>query len=922
MRKRMNFLPWAGRSSAADVEAEVDEELRFHMEMRARDLESAGLSHDEAKKAAEERFGDVDGIARWSIWYRKTASRRGGGGPAAPGSGSGVDLARWLDELRSDVRHTFRNLIRRPGFAAASILTLGLGIGVTTAAYGLYNTLLVRPIPGLPSDERLVQVKFHRDRPFNFTWVSYPNYKDLLLAATAFEGATGVRSSHPNFAWEGAEPEAVTAELVAHNYFDFLRLPMTTGRGFTLQEGEHLAESRVGVISYKLWHDRMGSDPAVIGKTFHLNRFPYTIVGIGPPGFRGIDRFSEADLWIPAAAYGDVAPFIEPGPDFLGDRARRLFGTVIGRLKEGATVDQAQTQIEATFTALVEEFPEENELMQGITPRVHPDVAESISFTTESLRSTFKLLAWIVTGVLLISAANAANLLFSRSLARRDEIGVRRALGASRRRLYRQFITESVVLGVLGGAVGLAVSLGLTRWLQISDLGIRVPEIERMQVDLSVLGFTMLVAVLVGVLAGLGSTLVGSRTKVEGLGHRGATVGRWHRRLRDGFTVAQFGISVVVLISALLLARSISNIRNTDYGFDLSGLATFQISLDSHQYSDSEEEDFYRRLRDALNEMPAVGTWAAVTPTPFGGVRSRGRILVEGTLLEGSEERSALFPETAVTSGYFDTLGIPLVRGRTFGDGDMEFGRRPRLEVIVSQQLGRELFGDEDPLGKMISVLGNSREYVPLPVVGVVPDISVGARAAAEPTLYVPFEHASARGSSTLLIGPPDLKTGITAVRDSMRSIDPTLPVFVATMLERLDGRIQSPRTLAEVAAFLAALALALASVGLFAVVSFSVTERTREFGIRIALGAVSKQVITIVVRRALTIAALGVTLGLAAAWTLTRYLGSRLYEVEADDPLVFGLASLLLLSLGVIASIQPARRATRVDPLLAIRSE
>ncbi|HEX5724091.1 MAG TPA: ABC transporter permease [Longimicrobiaceae bacterium] len=805
-----------------------------------------------------------------------------------------------MSALLQDIRHAARSLARSPAFTLTAILCLSLGIGINTGVFSIINTFLIRPLP-FPEPERVLMLFTTQarqevsDAPF-----SPADLGDLRAQSRTLEDAAGMATAGFNLAL-GDEPERVRGAYVTHNLFGMLGVAPMLGRGI-LPEEDRPGAGRVVVLSERLWRRRFGARPDVAGSRVLISGHPYTVVGVMPTGF----RFPEAeDLWIPLRA--------EPAES----RADRYLWTV-ARLREGATLQQANAELPGIAARLAAAHPGTN---AGWSFGAKPWREE---YVENGLRLMLYLMMGAVGFVLLIACANVANLLLARSAARRREIAIRLALGAGRGRIVRQLLTESALVALPAGALGAVTASWWLDWVAS-----RVPEEitywMRFDVDGTVLLFTLLLSLATAVLFGLLPALRAARADVQGAikeGGRGATGGVERSRLRSALVTGEIALSVVLLVGAVLLVRSFVAALNADLGFDTRRLLAMRTSITGERYdATAARAGFFLRTAERMRALPGVRDAALTTALPGddGGVGVT--IVAEGQQVAPGEETSARW--IGITPSYFGVVGRPLLAGRTFTDA--ETADSLSTSIILNDVLARAFWPGQDPLGKRVRL--NSPDEPWLTVVGVAPTLhyeEVGeASAASRRQVHVPYARGGWRLMTLMVRTSVDPAGAAGPVRQALREMDPTVPVFdVRTMDEYRAYTTWDKRIMGEVFGMFGMLALVLAAVGVYGVMAYAVSQRYHEIGIRVALGAQRRHVMRLVVGEGAVLAAIGVALGLVGAFGVSRVMASVLYGVSPSDPVAFLLVPVLLAGVALLASWLPARRATRIDPMVALRAE
>jgi putative ABC transport system permease protein len=806
-----------------------------------------------------------------------------------------------MGRLWQDVKFGVRVLLKSPGFAFVAVLVVALGIGANTAIFSVVNAVLLRPLP-FDEPERLVRVFGTNPKRNSFSRpYSYLNFADLRAQNNSFEALAAYSGS--SAALSGAEtPEQITGVVASGDIFRVLKTKPLLGRLLS-PEDEKPGGSPVAVISHGLWQRRFGSDPQVVGRQIRLDGREREIIGVTPPDFRFEFLTDAADFWTP----------LDPqAPGFQSRGA--IFLEVLGRLKPEVEIGAAQADMRGVMGRLEQAYPNQN---AGVGLRLAGAREELVG----DLRPTLLVLLAAVGCVLLIACANVANLLLARAAGRGREIAVRVALGASRGRIIRQLLTESTMLACAGGLLGLLFAVWGVSLLS-SFIPADVPRFDETSLDLRVLGFTLAASVVTGILFGLAPAIHSSRLDMnEALkeGGRSATEGRGRSRVRSLLIVSEVALSLVLLVGAGLLVKSFVRLRNTDPGFDPQNTLTASLSLASVRYEKDEQiTRFYDQLIERARALPGVESVGAVAPLPLGG----NNISFSFVLLDRPEpppgqgvSASARF----VTPDYFRAMGIPLRKGRVFNDQDR---RDAPAKLVVNEAFARRFLTGEEPLGKRLRLGYNDIEAE---IVGVVGDVRGNSLSVpGSPEYYIPESHGAWSDMSLVVrTSTPDPASLTPALRAAVREMDKDQPLYeVRTMGALVTRSVARQRFSMTLIGVFAALALALAAVGIFSVMSYLVAQRTHEIGIRMALGAQGRDILRLVVGHGMTLTLVGVALGLAGAFALTRLMSSLLYGVSATDPATFGGVAALLAAVALLACYVPARRATKVDPMVALRHE
>ncbi|HEX7318150.1 MAG TPA: ABC transporter permease [Pyrinomonadaceae bacterium] len=804
-----------------------------------------------------------------------------------------------MSTVWQDLRYGMRTLLKSPGFTLVAVLSLGLGIGANTVVFSIVNALLVRPLP-YERPEQLVAVHQTQLRQgIQRSPVSYPDFADWSQQSHYFEQVAAYDDQVFNMRGDGA-PEPIEGAVISQDLFKLLGVSPAVGRAFTPEECRPGAD-RVAILSHGLWVRRFGSDPRVVGKTVNLNGDTYAVVGVMPAGF---EFPAVAEVWTPLA--------LDAAKESRGSR----FLLVVARLKDGRTAAQAQTDLAAVARRIEEEHPETNKNWSAkVTPFGEDIVGKDI-------QAVLYLLLATVGFVLLIACANVANLLLARAVARQKEVSIRAALGAARGRLVRQFLTESVLVALLGGALGvLLANWGLR--LLVAQIPVKLPFWMHFDIDGRVLVATLAVSALTGVVFGIVPALSASRAGLVAAlkdGARGATEGPKRGRLQRALVVLEVALSLVLLIGATLMIKSFMRMQQSSPGFNPQNVLTIRLAPGGPQYANEQQRsDFYSEVVRRVGSMPGVQAVGAVNNLPLGGSDSNASIVVENRPSpNGGAYRAGYF---VVTPGFFGAMGVPLVKGRAFEESDVR--QSPRV-AVVNESMVKRFWPDEDPVGKRFRIWSANKEPNWITVVGVAGDVK-RVRISEEPEIQLYYPHTQVDwGGMTLVVrGAADPAAMTSAVRGSVGSIDKKVPLYnVFTMPEVVTKSVWLPRIYGLVFGVFGIVALVLATVGLYGVVSYSVGQRTHEIGIRRALGAVPFDVLKLVIGQGMKLTLVGIGVGLCAAVGVTRVLASLLHGVSATDPVIFGTMSLVFAAVALAASYVPARKALRVDPMIVLRCE
>jgi len=806
-----------------------------------------------------------------------------------------------MDNYLRDLRYAVRMLIKNPGFTLVAVLALALGIGANTTIFSVVNSLLLRPLP-YKNAERLVTLwQDHRalggpERE----WASPDNFYDWRDKNQVFDHVSAVAGWGPTLTGLG-EPEDLIGAAVSHDTFSLLGIEPAQGRSFRPEEDQPGAE-RVVVLSDRLWSRRFNSDPDVLGKSVTLGGEAFTVIGIMPPRFTQ-PLVPNAELW------RTLRPV-------LGPRCGRgcLTIRVLARLSPGATIDRARSEMSALAAHLAEEYPQANK-----------GVGMTIVGLQEQIVGRFKLALLVLLAavglVLLIACANVANLLLARASAREKEFAIRSALGANRRRLIRQLLTESVLLSVTGGTLGLLLAFWMLDALKTLSPQ-ATPRVSEIGIDLPVLGFTLAVALFTGLAFGLVPALQTSKPNLNQTLNEGRGTGDSSRRsrLRSILVVSEIAIAMMLLIGAGLLMKSFVNLMNVNPGFRPGNVLTMSVVLPRPRYPEQTRwVSFYDQLLERIGRLPGVESVGAVSSLPLSGGGTDSDFMIEGRPEAGPGEQPVAW-YSSVSPGYFATMGIRVVKGRVFTEQDR--AESPPA-IVITEAMAKRYFPDEEPLGKRI---GNSNggQIAWREIVGVVADVKhFGLDTDARPTMYLPHAQVPVRFMSLTIHTASEPLRIVADVRRQVSDLDGNLAVSnILTMDQLVSQSVADPRFILVLLASFAGIALLLAALGIYGLISYSVTQRTHEIGLRMALGAEASDVLRMVVGHGALMASIGVGIGMACAFALTRLMSSLLFDVSATDPAIFASIGLLLMGVALAASFVPARRAIRVDPMIALRYE
>ena len=816
--------------------------------------------------------------------------------------------------MLQDLRYGLRLLAKSPAFTVIAALSLALGIGANTAIFSMVNVILLKPVPAQEPSRLASVFMLDQRNPGNLP-LSHLNYKDLRDQNKVFSGMAAFAFAQVNWS-SGRESEQIPAQVVSGNYFALLGAEPALGRGFLPEEDGK--PTPVAIVGHGFWERSLGSDPGIVGRTLTLNRTPFTVIGVARKGFTGTLLGAGPSVWVPMSMHA-VA---QPNFDWYEQR-RGLFLFAFGRLAPGVSVAQASANLETIFGHLEQAFPNDNKgRSAGAVPllqaRLNPQGGNDGGIVQISM-----ILMTVVGIVLLIACANIANLLLARASRRRREIAVRLALGANRIRLIRQLLTESTLLSLFGAGLGLLLANWLLSVLISADLQLPLPVGDELTLDARVLTFTAVLAVATGLLFGLAPALQASRADVvpilknesmpAGSGRRGLGT---LLSLRQGLVVAQIALSLISLVAAGLFLRSLRESQAIDTGFETRGVLVMNFNLGREGYTPERGQVFYQQIAERAAALPGVRRSAVAQNAPLGGGFLRS-VMPEG--VDTTTRDRILVQVNSVSPGYLETLGVPLQRGRDFTNTDVDGA--PKV-VIVNETMASRFWPGQDALGKRFKFFGDDDFTT---VIGVARDAKYNA-VAEDPTpfIYQPLRQNYSPAAVLHVRAAADAASLAAAVRREVQQLDPTLSVFdIRTLEDQVSESLAPVRTNVIMLSAFGLLALLLASIGLYGVASYSVAQRTREIGVRMALGAPSGSVLRLVLLHGLVLVAVGLVLGVLAALALTAAIPPDLLpRVSVRDPLTFAVTPALLAAVALVASSIPAWRATRIDPLIALRTE
>lgn len=873
------------------LDQDLDEELRAHLEMRAADNVAAGMSSEQARYEAQKRFGNTT--------LHKEDTRE-------------VDIVGWLDEAARDFRHAIRMLLRNPGFTVVAVLTLALGIGANTAIFSVINSVLLHPLPYHDPDNLVMVWESNSQHPNPHNTVSPPNFLDWQSRNTVFSNMAFIVDVRNNLTGNG-DPEEVVVQAVSANFFSLLGVDPLIGPGFTPENGQ-AGHDNVVILSYGLWKERFASDPAIVGKSILLNGKPQTVVGVAPQNFNWFIK----DGSLTGAKPRMWSPFVFP-QSFHDHKQIGRFLTVAARLKPGVTSSQAQAEMTAIAAQLEHEYSDFNgHWGVNVVP-----LGQQIS---GDLRPALLVLFGAVAFVLLIACANVSSLLLARAASREREMAIRTAIGASRWRIARQLLMESLLLALIGGGIGVALAVwGTNALLAASPRNLL--DLRSISMDLRVLAFAAGATLLAGLLFGFLPSYISAHSRISETlkeGGRGSSSANRRAFARSAFVVAQLGLALVLLTGSGLLIRSFARLIGVDPGFDTGHLLTFKITLPRSKYgTDPLCLAFFQHLLARISTVPGVRSASMENYPPLAGLgAATGVHLLSQPLLALSDLPVANV--RVVGPDYFTTMNIPLRAGRLFNAHELA---EEKHVAIINQAFADKYLHGANPLGQKASIYMKSlveNENQTSEIIGVVGDVhQMGLDAAPEPTVYWPHPELVYSSMTILVRTSNDPLALVSAAHTQLQQSDPELPMAaVATMDQLLADSLSRSRFTMLLLGIFAVVALVLASVGIYGLIAYSVTQRTQELGIRIALGAQPRDVLRLVLGQGTRLTLLGVTVGVLAALGFARLLSTLLFGVSATDPLTFAGVAALLAFVALLACFIPARRATHVDPIVALRYE
>jgi putative ABC transport system permease protein len=878
IKRRLHSL--LHRSSA---DAELQREIEIHIQQLTNEAIAAGKTEVEARAIALREFGTIDQITEKCRDTRRVS---------------------WIQDFVQDLRYGVRILRQSPAFTAIAVVTLALGIGANTAIFSIVDAVLLRSLPYQDPNQLVLMFDVPLDRPDALSGISYRDFTECRAQNRVFSQMAG-NAFHDLTLTRAGEPAIVNTADVTAEIFPLLNAKPLLGRTLLSEDGKPGAAA-VAVLSENLWRSRFGSNPGLIGQSIALDMRSFTVVGILPASFRYPEGAPHQDVWISVMQDPLFGPLTsQPGVRLLG---------VIGRLKRGISLSKAQAEMNTVGARLAKEFPAED---SGLTIRIQPYRQAVVG----NLKPALLILLSAVGLLLLIACANIANLLLSRATSRGREVAVRIALGASRPRIVCQLLTESALLGLLGGVAGVLLAVGAVRSLQ-PFLPSEVVQISSIHVGGPVLVFALLLSLAAALAFGLAPALLATPSNLQAnLKEGGERTGqRGGQHVRSFLAIAEISLAMVLLVAGGLLIRSFALVTSVNPGFDPNNVTEAEVSLPQFQYSTPQQwTAFSQELLARVHAQPGLQDSALAAPLPMDrqGQATFAFSIVGNPPLPPGKSTTADY--ATVSPGYFHVMRIPLLRGRFFSEQDSP--SKPNV-AIISETLARRHFANQDPVGRQMRFGFPPNGSVSREIVGVVGDVrDVALSQKPGPMMYVPFAQAPLYGGEVVVRSSLSASSVAAAIRQSVHAIDKDLPVTdFATFPDMLGQSISRERFRTFLLGSFSAIALVLAAVGIFGVISYSASQRTHEIGIRMALGAQRRDVLHLILVQGAKLALLGLAIGVVLAFLLTRLIASLLYSVSATDPLTFGTVAIVLLGVAMTACYIPARRAMRVDPMVALR--
>ncbi len=867
-------------------EREMADEMESHLAFHIEDNLRAGMSAAEARRVALVKLGGMD-QTKEMIRDRRSLPM--------------------LETFLQDLKYGMRQLLRTPGFAVTAALTLALGIGANTAAFSVVSAVLLRPLP-VEAPEQIVSLRNVNSNNAMLSGFSYPNYRDIRDQNEVFSDLIAYRFAPIAMTHEGVS-QRVWCYMVSGNYFTGLGLRPALGRLFTPADDVNPGGHPVAVVGYESWQKRFGARPDIVGNELIINGRKYTIVGVGPQGFSGTEVIAAPEIWFPVAMQADL----EPGINTLVARGAAAYST-LGRIKPGISRAQVAANVDSIGQSLAGDFPEENKNMKIVLAGAGFLGGGMLRGATVGFAALLLAVAGVV---LLLACANLSNMLLARATERREETAIRLALGASRGRLVRQLLTESMLLALIGGVVGILPTFWPIRFSVQMKPPADFPMVLDVKWDYTVLAFGFFVTLLTGVLFGLLPALQSTSPRVSPALNSGRLPGKSRNRLWNGLIAAQVGLSLVLLTGAGLMVRALSQVRNLELGYDPEGAVEVGFDLRMQGYTTERGREFQRQTLERVRSLPGVRAAGIASLVPVDLHFATTPVFIDGAAVERTADAPRVL-SNVVSPGYFAAMGTRLLSGRDFSDDDRPDNERV---AIVNQSFARKFWPNEDALGKRFALGGPASPR--MQVIGIVQDGKYNSlNESRQPFAYRPSTQAYSGSTGLIVRSDLDMQTLVAAIRNEIKQLDPNLPTSGSPLADRLGIALLPARVALTVLVSFALVGLILAGIGIFGVISYLVSSRTRELGIRMALGAHKSDVLRLVIAQGMRPAVLGAVLGLPAAFAMTQLMRSFLFGLSAADPLTYIITVALLGGVAFLACYLPARRATRVDPLVALRYE
>ncbi|HEY2820123.1 MAG TPA: ABC transporter permease [Candidatus Acidoferrum sp.] len=871
-------MKFFSKRNRANNRPDLSAELASHLQMSADDHASRGASQQESVQRARRELGNLALIQQTARDHRP--------------------IAAFFDNLLQDIRFALRTLRKNPTFTTIAVLTLTLGIGANTAIFSVVNAVILHPLPFKNAD-RLVDISAHSTTfDFQHMYISLPDLNDIRANSKTLAGISSYSFGSKEIVVDG-KPDRLDGAVITETLFPLLGVQPLLGRTFTADDMR--PGVRVVLLSHKVWRDRFASDPNVIGKSMLLDGEQSTIVGV-MPDFAKMDFVTDAQLWTP----------FQPTPAQLSTRDDHDAGVAVAVLRPGATIQQAQLELAQISARLADTYPDSD---KGWS--VYPMLLKTSMLGDRS--APLLILFGAVGFVLLIACANVSNLFLSRGWARRREFAIRSAIGATRGALLRQQLVESTIVALLGGASALLLSIWIVRALR-QLLPPETPRIENISVEPGVAIFTLAVSIFAALVAGLAPAFLSVRDNVNStIKESGASPNRSHNFLRQSLVVAEVALALILVIGASLAVQSFARMLHIDTGFHIDHLVTMHIDFPSFRYENPEKSrHFTDQILAGVHALPGVESVSASLIYPMSDNIAESEFTADPNATPKTPMQ--MVRNNRVTPDFLRTFGVPLLAGRDFNSGDSI--NNPKV-YIISESLAKKAFGTQNAVGKLLSSDVKDGKLVWGTIVGVCGDVRQ-LDFNAEATLYAPLAQAKELDGITLALRTrPDPSAVIGAIQSTVWALDKTRPVTsIRTMEEQITEHTAAPKSQSTLLAIFGALGLLLAIIGVYGVMSYLVTQQTREIGIRIALGADPQNILRMVITRGVKLALLGVAIGLVASFALTRFLSTLLYDTSPTDPLTFATVAVALIAVAVAASATPARRAMRIDPINALRHD